>query len=137
MLTPVGPVGDWRAESAFRPALPRGAAALGDFDPFFRLNGDSGPMVVTSLDLKLFGVRENRATGRGSAIVGTPDGEQRSFPVGEEIVPGVTLRAVNFDSVTLSRGGTAEQMCLDTPPPATLLAPRDVSTTVSPPPSAA
>src|SRR3546814_11943081 len=104
MLTPVGPVGDWRAESAFRPALPRGAAALGDFDPFFRLNGDSGPMVVTSLDLKLFGVRENRATGRGSAIVGTPAGEQRSFAVGAEIVPGLLLLASTLHRVPPHRG---------------------------------
>lgn len=133
VLTPVGPVGEWKAESALRPALPQGAAALGDFDPFFRLSGDSGQVVVTSLDLKLFGVRENRATGRGSAIIGTPDGEQRSFAVGEEIVPGVTLMAVNFDSVTISRGGTAEQMFLDQSPPATVVGPADVGQTAAAP----
>src|SRR3546814_14461007 len=77
-----------------------------------------------------------RSTGRGSAIVGTPDGEQRSFAVGEEIVPGVTLLAVNFDSVTISRGGTAEQMFLDQSPPATVVGPDDVATTVAAPPSA-
>ncbi len=123
VLTPVGPVGEWRAESAFRPAASSGATAFGDFDPFFRLSGDSGPMVVTSLDLKLFGVRENRATGRGSAIIGTTDGRQQSFEVGEEIVPGVTLQAVGFDGVVITRAGTAEQLFLDQSPPATVVAP--------------
>lgn len=132
VATPVGPVGDWRAEGAVRPTLPAATASLGDFDPFFRLSGDSGPVVVTSLDLKLFGVREDRATGRGSAIISTPDGEQRSFTVGEEIVPGVILTAVNFDSVTISRGGTAEQMFLDQSPPATLVAPDEAASTEAP-----
>ena len=123
LATPVGPVGEWTANSAFPPVASSGAAALGDFDPFFRLSGDSGPMVVTSLDLKLFGVRENRATGRGSAIIGTPDGRQQSFEVGEEIVPGVTLQSVGFDGVVITRGGTAEQLFLDQSPPATVVAP--------------
>jgi general secretion pathway protein C len=122
VLTPVGPVGDWKAQSALRPAA-LDAAALGDFDPFFRLSGDSGPIVVTSLDLKLFGVRENRATGRGSAIIGTPDGHQQSFEVGEEIVPGVMLQSVGFDGVVITRAGTAEQLFLDQSPPATVVAP--------------
>ena len=64
-----------------------------------------GPVVVTSLNLKLYGVREDRATGRGSAIIALPDGRQLSFAVGEEIMPGVTLTAVGFDNVTISRGG--------------------------------
>jgi general secretion pathway protein C len=78
---------------------------------------------VTSLNLKLFGVREDRASGRGSAIIGTQDGQQRSFAVGEEIIPGVTLTAVGFDNITVSRGGTAEQLFLDQSPPATVVAP--------------
>ncbi len=119
-VTPVDPVGEWRS-NAFKPA-PASTALLGSFDPFFRLNG-GGQAVVTSLNLKLFGVRENRATGRGSAIVATPDGIQRSFAVGEEIMPGVTLAAVGFDSITVSRGGTMEQLFLDQSPPATLVGP--------------
>lgn len=124
LATPVDPVGDWRAGAALRPAA--GATALlGEFDPFFRLSGDAGTVVVTSLDLTLFGVREDRATGRGSAIIGTPDGQQRSFAVGEEIVPGVVLTGVDFDSATLSRGGTAERMFLDQSSPATMVAPEE------------
>lgn len=113
---PVGPVGDWKAASAF--AAPGDESVLAAFDPFFRLAGGAGPAVVTSLNLKLHGVREDRATGRGSAIIALPDGRQLSFAVGEEIMPGVTLTAVGFDNVTISRGGAAEQIFLDQSPPA-------------------
>jgi general secretion pathway protein C len=115
LLTPVGPIGDWRAPGTLRPAA--GATELsGGFDPFFRLTGQSGPVVVTSLNLTLYGVRQDQASGRGSAIVGTPDGKQMSVGVGEEIVPGVTLTAVDFDSVTISRGGVPEQLFMDQSP---------------------
>lgn len=112
---PLGPVGAWRAAAA---ALPGDSSVLTSFDPFFRLSAGTGPAVVTSLALKLYGVREDRATGRGSAIIALPDGRQMSFAVGEEIMPGVTLAAVGFDNVTISRGGTAEQLFLDQSEPA-------------------
>ena len=63
LVTPIGPVGDWKATGAL--AAPADASALASFDPFFRLDGAAGPAVVTSLNLKLYGVREDRATGRG------------------------------------------------------------------------
>ncbi len=113
MLTPVGPVGDWRAGSELRAAVPGSATLLSTFDPFFRLAGQAGPVVVTSLSLKLYGVREDRSSGRGSAIISIPDGTQRSFAVGDEIVPGVTLTAVGFDNVTITRNGAAEQLFMD------------------------
>jgi len=121
IVTPVGPIGDWKAPGALRPALPVASpAALASFDPFFRLNQQgAAPVVVTSLNLTLFGVRQDRGSGRGAAIIATPDGQQRSYAVGEEIVPGVTLTAVGFDNVTISRGGTAEQLFLDQSSPAT------------------
>lgn len=123
IVTPVDPVGDWRTKGALQPAAPVSTALLGEFDPFFRLAGAAGPVLVTSLNLKLFGIREDRASGRGAAIISTPDGMQRSFAVGEEIVPGVTLAAVAFDSVTLARGGSAEQLFLDQSSAATVVAP--------------
>jgi general secretion pathway protein C len=93
---------------------PPGAGLLGSFDPFFRAgSGAAGPVVVTSLSLKLFGVRQDTASGRGSAIIALPDGQQRSFAVGDEIMPGVRLEAVAFDNVTISRGGAAEQLFMD------------------------
>ena len=139
MVTPVGPIGDWRATSSVPVAAPVDPASFAAFDPFFRLNGDAGPVQVTSLNIKLFGVREDKATGRGSAIISTPDGQQRSFAVGDEIVPGVMLTGVSFDSVTISRNGTAEQLFLDqsTPAPVAGGAPAQqvlVAPPVAPPP---
>jgi general secretion pathway protein C len=123
IATPVGPLGQWRsaAVGGVSPAI------LGGFDPFFRLSSAGGPVVVTTLDLKLFGTRADQATGRGSAIIGLPDGRQASYAVGEEIVPGVTLKAVSFDGVTISRGGHDEQLFLDQSQPATRIAPVQVA----------
>ena len=121
-LTPVGPLGDWRAAGTDR----AGAATdvLGGFDPFFRLSGSGGPVTVTSLNLKLFGIRQDQASGRGSAIIAGADGQQRSIAVGEEIEPGVILKAVGFDSVTIARGGADEQLFMDqSQGPATVAAP--------------
>jgi general secretion pathway protein C len=122
IVTPVGPVGDWKPESALRPAT-ASAGLLGSFDPFFRLTGQTGPVVVTSLNLTLYGIRQDQASGRGAAIIATPDGVQRSFAVGEEIVPGVTLVSVAFDSVTISRGGAKEQLFMDQSPAAQVVGP--------------
>ena len=115
LAAPIGPVGDWRAASAQTPG--GDGSVLAAFDPFFRLSA-GGPVVVTSLNLKLTGVREDRATGRGSAIIQLPDGRQLNFMVGEEVMPGVTLAAVGFDNVTISRGGAQEQIFLDQSMPA-------------------
>jgi general secretion pathway protein C len=123
IVTPVDPIGEWKASSALRPVMPASTGLLSSFDPFFRLSGGNAPVVVTSLNLKLFGVREDRASGRGSAIISTPEGLQRSFAVGEEIVPGVTLVAVGFDNVTINRGGTPEQLFLDQSSSATVVTP--------------
>jgi general secretion pathway protein C len=108
IATPVAPLGDWRAAEPAIPADP--AAVLRDFDAFFRISGAQGPRAVTSLNVKLFGVRVDEASGRGSAIVAGPDGVQKSVSVGEEIAPGVKLSAVAFDHVTIDRGGAAEDL---------------------------
>ncbi len=89
-------------------------AAFSAFDPFFRLSGGGGePGVVTSLNLTLHGVRADQASGRGSAIIGLPDGTQNSYAVGDEILPGAVLAGVAFDSVTIRRDGATETLYLD------------------------
>jgi len=120
LAAPLGPVGAWRASTGL--AAPGDGTVLTGFDPFFRLSAGAGPAVVTSLNLKLYGVREDRATGRGSAIIALPDGRQMSFAVGEEIMPGVALTQVGFDNVTISRGGVLEQIFLDQSTPAEAVA---------------
>lgn len=137
LLTPVGPVGDWKTPASF--TTPSGSSALGSFDPFFRLES-GGAGMVTSLNLKLFGVREDRATGRGSAIIALPDGRQSSFAVGEEIMPGVTLAEVGFDSVTINHQGSREQIFLDQSTAAETVggqAPPAAADALPPPPEAA
>jgi general secretion pathway protein C len=110
VVTPLGPVGNWKTANVGAPADP---TLLSRFDPFFRDGLTAGPAVVTSLAVKLYGVRLDQAMGRGSAIIATPDGVQSSYAVGDEIMPGVKLKSVAFDSVTIERGGVAEQVFLD------------------------
>lgn len=107
---PMGPVGAWRASAVVPPA---DVALLGRFDPFGRLGASDGPVAASSLPIKLFGVRLDAATGQGSAIIAGPDGVQQSFALGDAVMPGVILRAVAFDSVTVDRGGALEQVFLD------------------------
>lgn len=113
VLTPIAPVGKWQGGevAAVRPAAD--ITLLRSFDAFFRADGQAGPVVASSLNLKLFGIRLDQVSGRGSAIIGTPDGQQGSYVVGDEIISGVTLSGVAFDAVTLSRDGVSEQLFLD------------------------
>ncbi len=138
IVTPVGPLGDWRPAQPVVPPEP--TELLRSFDPFFRVSGaQAGPAVVTSLQLKLYGTRVDEATGRGSAIIAGPDGAQKSIAVGEEIVPGVTLKSVAFDHVTVSRGAAPEDLYLDqsgAATPAAVAAPSGTPLTGAPPGSA-
>lgn len=112
LATPVGPLGEWRPATPAVAGLP--GDALASFDPFFRLDaGASGPATVTSLQLTLFGTRIDEAQGGGSAIVAGPDGVQQSIAVGQEVAPGVRLKSVAFDHVTLERGGVPEDLFID------------------------
>lgn len=112
IVTPVGPLGDWRPATG--PDIERARAVLvSGFDPFFRLGRAEGPAVVTSLQLKLFGTRVDEATGRGAAIIAGADNIQSSYAVGEAIQPGVTLASVGYDSVAIARGGVEERLYLD------------------------
>ncbi|USU09613.1 type II secretory protein PulC [Sphingomonadaceae bacterium OTU29MARTA1] len=119
LVTPVSPLGDWRPAEISVPGRPYDV--LAGFDPFFRLGAQAqGPATVTSLQLTLFGIRVDEASGRGSAIVAGADNVQKSVGVGEEIQPGVRLKAVAFDHITIDRGGTSEDLFLvqsDAPQP--------------------
>jgi general secretion pathway protein C len=111
VLAPVEPAREWQAAS---PSLHAGKLTV--FDPFFRTAPSSGVSTVTSLPLKLFGVRVDQATGRGSAIIAAADGVQQSYAIGDEVMPGVHLKAVTHDSVTIDRAGAEEQLFLDQSP---------------------
>lgn len=136
IVTPVSPLGEWRLSDRAAGAYANRAELFRSFDPFFRLaGGGNASAVVTSLQLKLFGTRIDEVNGRGSAIIAGPDGVQNSIAVGEEVMPGVVLKSVSFDSVTIDRGGTVEQLFIDQSvpaPEATTVAPTISLTTPAP-----
>ncbi len=124
IVTPVGPLGNWKAPSVnVVPASAR-VALFSGFDPFFRNDQPvTGSANVTSLSIILFGIRANESSGGGSAIIAGEDGVQNSYAVGEEVAPGVILDAVAFDHVILSRGGVKESLYLDQSVPAETVSP--------------
>ncbi|WP_375272982.1 type II secretion system protein N [Sphingomonas sp.] len=111
VVTPIAPLGAWAPAGPVLPGDPAGVFA--SFDPFYRVSGaQTQATAVTSLQLTLFGTRIDEAQGRGSAIIAGPDGVQKSVSVGEEVAPGVVLKSVAFDHVTLDRGGESEDLFL-------------------------
>lgn len=117
VLAPVGQFGDWRARQPVMLSADARRALFTTFDPFFRGApvGNEGEAVqqVTALPLQLFGIRVNESSGLGSAIIADESGVQKSYAVGEEIAPGVTLKAVTYDHVVISRGGVDENLFMD------------------------
>jgi general secretion pathway protein C len=77
------------------------------FNPF--LGADTASGQANGDGLRLYGVRA-AGGGRGSAIIGTADGRQSSYAVGDVIAPGVKLQAVEADHVVLSRGGAGTRL---------------------------
>ena len=73
------------------------------------------PLLI--LALTLFATRATPGGG-GTAIIAGGDGLQQVYRVGAEVQPGVTLAAVAFDHVELSRNGARELLYLDQSGPA-------------------
>ncbi len=91
------------------------SAVLRTFDPFHRdMPVATGPMAIsapeTTLDLKVFGMRADIGGDSSSAIIQTPDNKQASYFLGDEIIPGVTLKQVEIDYVILDRNGVLERL---------------------------
>ena len=131
LLRPYGPVGRW--STASHGAIVSDESILTRVDPFFRAGIGAATAAVTSLPLKLTGIRIDEAMGRGSAIIATPDGIQNSYAIGDEIVPGVQLKAVAFDNVTIDRGGTSEQLFIDQSVAAAVATPDALAVAGTPP----
>ena len=136
LLSPPGAFGDWRP---FEPAVPgpqARAALFAAFDPFFRdgpVAGGADVQQVTALPLRLYGIRVNEGSGLGSAIIADQSGKQSSFAVGDEIAPGVILKGVSYDHVTLARNGTTETLFIDQSDSAPAAAPASTSASGSAP----
>jgi general secretion pathway protein C len=88
------------------------------FDAFFRAGGQGRSAEGSAGgggQMRLYGLRSDGAGG-GSAIIGLADGRQVSVGVGEEVEPGLVLRAVGPDHVTLARGASVSRLAFpDTP----------------------
>ncbi len=119
VVTPITPYGDWRPAGAEIIAPNARTLLFSRFDPFNRTGTQTVQTTeVTALQLTLYGIRMNQASGGGSAIISAKDGVQKNFDVGQEVMPGVTLASVAFDHVTLSRNGQTESLYLDQSIPA-------------------
>jgi len=108
IVTPISPLGDWRPPALVVPG--NAGEILAGFDPFFRLEANQAPTAASTLAIELFGIRVENGSLPGSAIIAGPDGVQKSIAVGEEVQPGVTLSALAFDHITVSRGGVEEDI---------------------------
>ncbi len=114
------PESNWQPVSAANGAVPSQNSARAanldlSFDPFHRTQsivvelpqdlGSDAP--ETSLDLTLVG----RITGEpATATLEIPDGSQKSYQIGEEILNGVTLESVHPDYVVISQNGKLERL---------------------------
>jgi general secretion pathway protein C len=118
IVTPVGPFGDWRPAAPRTLSAEAQSAVLAAMDPFFRSGSAAQAGAAAPVDLQLFGTRLGSDGVPGSAILGQPEGEQRSYVVGEEVAPGVKLAAVHFDHVVLERGGVRQSLQMPDAQPA-------------------
>lgn len=93
-------------------ARPVDHAVFQRFDAFFRTGGVSSlaqASAAGSGQMRLYGLRSDGAGG-GSAIIGLADGRQVSVGVGEAVEPGLVLRGVGADHVTLARGSSLSRL---------------------------
>lgn len=105
---------DAAASMASTPAAvsPADPAVFQRFDAFFRTGGQSSlaeASAAGSGQMRLYGLRSD-GSGGGSAIIGLADGRQVSVGVGEEVEPGLILRGVGPDYVTLARGASLSRL---------------------------
>ncbi|WOE75837.1 type II secretion system protein N [Alterisphingorhabdus coralli] len=117
LITPVSPLGDWQPNQAKPMPMAARSAILTSYNPFDGSSAagssDNRTEAVTALDLQLYGIRINNASGGGSAIIAGSDGVQESYAIGDEIMSGVSLAAVEFDHVVLDRNGKRESLFID------------------------
>lgn len=129
------------AAAASAPARPVDFSVFQRFDAFFRTGAQSSlaeASAAGSGQMRLYGLRSDGAGG-GSAIIGLADGRQVSVGVGEEVEPGLVLRGVGPDYVTLARGTSLSRLIFSDVPvgAAPVPPPPPVPQTVTPTPAPA
>lgn len=119
LIASAGSLGDWKPRTPRAMSAQVRTALYSSFDPFSRSTAKEGDrVIVTSLNLILFGTRVNENSGSGSAILAGADGVQQSYSVGEEVLPSVILSAVAFDHVVLTHNSQKESLFIDQSVPA-------------------
>ena len=125
---------------ASAPIKPVDFSVFQRFDAFFRTGGQSSlaeASAAGSGQMRLYGLRSDGAGG-GSAIIGLADGRQVSVGLGEEVEPGLVLRGVGPDHVTLARGSSVSRLIFSdvplgvAPPPPPPPGPQTVTPTPAP-----
>jgi len=123
VITFTNPESVWK-QSAISPVSAQNVTAQGvqnfrfTTDPFNRdvkvepevivAVGEDAP--ETTLNLKLTG---RTAGSNGTAILRTPDNNEGNYRLGDEIVPGVTLQAVNKDFIVLDVDGQIQRLTFE------------------------
>lgn len=67
----------------------------------------------TSLNLTLLGILAGSDESSSRALIGTQNGEEQPYAIGEDVAPNVTLQAIFPDRVILLRAGQPETLRLD------------------------
>lgn len=124
-LSLLSPAAEASTPQAVAPVRSLDPGVFARADVFFRTAPVPGDVAASPEGLRLFGVRAGQGGG-GSAILALADGRQLSVGVGEEIAPGLVLRTVALDHVTVARGPTVSRIEFGdagagdapTPPPA-------------------
>lgn len=92
---------------------------------------DAPDVAETALDLRLNGVWP--AEEKPSAIIRLPDGKQRRYAAGDEIVPGVRLVEVYADRVIIEQSGVREAVRFENKKPIERPAPQQTQPAQTPP----
>lgn len=87
-----------------------GARLFGVYQPQAS-NLDAAP--DTNLNLSLLGIFAGTRKEESRALIGQPNGDERPYSIGQDVVNGVNLQAIFADRVVLSRNGQLETLRLD------------------------
>jgi general secretion pathway protein C len=133
-LLPVGAAGQWQAP----PVMPAQSAsgtsgpdveAIASAHLFGEAQAPADPALSemaeapdTRLDLTLLGILSATAERGSRALIGSSNGEEKPYAIGDDVTRGTTLQAIFPDRVILARAGRLETLRLDKDAPARALA---------------
>lgn len=76
----------------------------------------------TRLSLTLIGILSATQDRESRALIGSSNGDEKPYAIGDTVIRGVSLQAIFPDRVILSRGGTLETLRLNKEAPSTAVA---------------